>query len=96
MMSGCHSCIFNSEKLSDWYGCIWGDGLLQDCCQAWIPNSAAMAQMKRDRKNWRKIYAKRQKYNASVPEERRVRIDKKGEVVRIAPMHGRRCRELGN
>ena len=95
MMSGCHNCIFNSEHLSDWYGCIFGNGLLEDCCEAWIPNDAATAEMKRNRRNWRKIYTERKKHNAQVPEEQRICIDKEGEIVRM-PTIGGRCREIGN
>ena len=95
MMSRCHNCIFDSYELSDWYGCIFGNGLLEDCCEAWIPNDAATAEMKRNRRNWRKIYTERKKHNAQVPEEQRICVDKNGEVVRI-PMLGGKFREIGN
>ena len=83
MMSGCPNCIFNSDELSDWYGCIFGDGLMEEWCEDWIPNDAAMAEMKRNRRKWRKIYMERRKYNTSVPEEQRLSINRKFEVVDI-------------
>jgi hypothetical protein len=82
MIPGCHNCIFDNESLTDWYGCIFGDGLDRCCCEAWIPTDAAIEEMNRVRKNWRAIYENRRKYNAQVPEEKRLCINRKFEVVR--------------
>jgi hypothetical protein len=81
----CGNCLFNNDELTDWYGCIWGDGTgggSSKICIYWIPNDKAMAQIEDERKNWRKIYKARQKYNEEVPEEQRLSINREGEVIR--------------
>jgi len=82
MLPGCHNCLFRSDELSEWYGCLWGDGLLSHGCGNWIPNDEAMAQIQEERKNWRSIYEKRKQYNREVPEEERVRVNREGLVLR--------------
>jgi len=54
MLGECHNCLFMSKGL----GCIWGDDPEASGCGYWIPDDEAMEQMKKDRKNWMKIYAR--------------------------------------
>lgn len=82
MLAGCHNCLFISDELMDWYGCIFGDGTGGYGCGNWIPNDEAMAQIQEERRSWRSIYEKRKQYNREVPEEERVVVNREGLVVR--------------
>jgi hypothetical protein len=76
----CGNCFFNEDELADWYGCVFSNGCLWSGCDNWIPNDLAMEKLKIERKNWRKTYEARRKYNEEVPEEKRLIINRKGQI----------------
>jgi hypothetical protein len=80
MIINCGNCIFNEDDLADWYGCIFSDGITWCGCDDWVPNDSAMEKLKIERKNWRKTYEERRKYNRKVPEAKRLWIDRNGQI----------------